>query len=104
MSHNHGVVNDGLDRLFALLSDPTRRMILRQLHRGSSRIKELAARSPLTQQSISKHVDRLVRAGLVERQRVGREQHCRLVEGALRPAIEWLRLTETDDPHEGDSE
>ena len=52
--------------VFAALSDPTRRAVLRQVaERGPVTATELAARVPVTRQAIAKHLGVLEDAGLV---------------------------------------
>jgi len=70
-----------VDEVFAALSDPTRRAVIRSLSQdGPSTVTELAGRLPVTRQAVSKHLAVLDRAGLVERQQRGRE-----VRYAVRP-------------------
>jgi DNA-binding transcriptional ArsR family regulator len=59
-------------RRFALLGDPTRLRILRTLHEtGELSVGELAARSGVARENVSKHLARLAEVGLVGRRRVG---------------------------------
>lgn len=79
-----------LSRTFAALADPTRRSILRQLAKGSSTVSELAGPFSMSLPAVSKHLGVLENAGLVERDKQGREYHCRLLAGNLREALEWI--------------
>jgi len=79
-----------LSRTFAALSDPTRRGILRQLADGSTTVSELAGPYSMSQPAVSKHLKVLEEAGLVSRDKQGREYHCRLLAGPLREAMEWI--------------
>lgn len=80
-----------LDALFGALSDPTRRTLLIELvGHGPRSATRLAAGSPLTRQSIVKHLQALEAAGLVTAQRVGREVQFRATPEPLAAAIGWL--------------
>lgn len=72
------VVDDGtdgsLDRLFHALADTTRRDILRRCLQGDLSVSQLAAAYPMSFAAVQKHVAVLERAGLVSKQRRGREQ------------------------------
>jgi len=62
------------DAVFGALADPTRRDILTRVLRGDLTIGELARDYALTFAGVAKHVEVLVRAQLVTKQRRGREQ------------------------------
>jgi DNA-binding transcriptional ArsR family regulator len=79
-----------LSRTFAALADPTRRSIMRRLARGSSTVSELAGPFSMSLPAVSKHLTVLEAAGLVERDKQGREYHCRLLAGNLHAALEWI--------------
>ena len=82
--------NETLNRVFAAVADPTRRAILAGLARKPATITEIAAPFPVSLNAVSKHILVLERAGLVERQILGREHHCRLNPAPLRDATAWL--------------
>jgi DNA-binding transcriptional ArsR family regulator len=79
-----------LDRVFSALADPTRRAILQTLRRRPATINEIARPFPVSLNAISKHVMVLERAGLVRREILGREHHCRIDTHPLRDANAWL--------------
>jgi DNA-binding transcriptional ArsR family regulator len=79
-----------LDRVFAAIADPTRRAILGALSRKPATITEIARPFPVSLNAISKHVMVLERAGLIQREVVGREHRCSLRVRPLRDAAEWL--------------
>ncbi|MCB1215797.1 MAG: metalloregulator ArsR/SmtB family transcription factor [bacterium] len=79
-----------LSRTFSALSDPTRRGILRRLADGSTTVSELAGPYSMSLPAVSKHLKVLEEAGLVSRDKQGREYHCRLLAGPLREAMEWI--------------
>ncbi len=80
----------GLDAVFGALADPTRRAILARLARGESTVTALAEPFDVSLPAISKHLRVLERAGLLEREIVGRERHCHLKARPLRQATAWL--------------
>ncbi|GGM11119.1 ArsR/SmtB family transcription factor [Nakamurella endophytica] len=72
------VVDEGteqeVDRLFHAMADATRRDILQRCTGDGLSVTRLAAAYPMSFAAVHKHVDVLARAGLVRRQRRGREQ------------------------------
>src|SRR5271167_2514932 len=90
------LVDDGdpgqviLDRVFFALSDPVRRRILEQLDEEAKLVSELAAPFDISLQAVSRHIQVLVRAGLVKQERTGRISRCSLVAGPIFPAAVWL--------------
>ena len=85
--------SDGLDDVYGALSDRTRRKMLQRLSRKPLTIGELAEPLPITFAATSKHVQVLERAGLVRREKIGREHHITLVEKPLHDAAEWATRT-----------
>ena len=83
------MVVDKLSSTFAALSDPTRRSIVDRLTRGPATVNHLAAPFAISQQAISKHLAYLANAGLIERERDGRQNFCALRPQALREVSEW---------------
>ncbi|KES08473.1 ArsR family transcriptional regulator [Streptomyces toyocaensis] len=65
---------DAVGRLFHALADATRRDILRRCVRGELSVSRLAAAYPMSFAAVQKHVTVLERAGLVTKERRGREQ------------------------------
>jgi DNA-binding transcriptional ArsR family regulator len=55
----------GMNDIFKALNDPTRREILNLLRRNDMTAGEIAAQFDMTAPSISHHLDKLKRAGLV---------------------------------------
>ncbi|MFL5891697.1 MAG: ArsR/SmtB family transcription factor [Solirubrobacterales bacterium] len=84
------VKDDSLDATFGALSDPTRRAIVERLTKGEVSVGELAEPFDMSLPAISKHLTVLERAGLVERTKEGRTRRCRLHEGPMRDALEWI--------------
>ena len=79
-----------LDRVFFALSDPIRRALLRRLDEGPALVSELAAPFDMTLQGVARHIQVLVRAGLVQQERTGRIARCRLDAGPMYEAALWL--------------
>lgn len=78
------------DASFAALSDATRRGVLEQLARSDASITDLAGTFHMTLTGMKKHVDVLVRAGLVTTQKQGRVRTCRLGVGRLEEEAAWI--------------
>ncbi|MGI9333536.1 MAG: ArsR/SmtB family transcription factor [Gammaproteobacteria bacterium] len=84
-----------LNQVFFALSDPVRRAILERLGEGPALVSELAAPFDISLQAVSKHIQVLVRAGLVNQARSGRIAKCSLDVGPVFEAALWLnRYTE----------
>ena len=79
-----------LDQVFAALSDPIRRRILQQLDGQALLVSELAAPFSISLQGVSRHIQVLVRAGLIQQERSGRISRCTLEAGPLLEAAVWL--------------
>jgi DNA-binding transcriptional ArsR family regulator len=82
--------NQHLDRLFHALANTTRREIVGLLAKRPHRISELVPRFDMSLAAVSKHIQSLERAGLVDRQVVGRNHICSLNGETLSEAFEWL--------------
>ena len=79
-----------LDRVFAALADPVRRAILERLDGAELLVSELAEPFDMSLQAVSKHIQVLVKAGLVAQERSGRISRCRLDAGPIYTAAVWL--------------
>jgi DNA-binding transcriptional ArsR family regulator len=79
-----------LDRVFAALADPVRRAVLTRLDGDDLLVSELAAPFDISLQAVSRHIQVLVRAGLVKQERTGRISRCRLEAGPIFEAALWL--------------
>jgi DNA-binding transcriptional ArsR family regulator len=79
-----------LDRVFAALADPVRRAILSRLDDEELLVSELAVPFDISLQAVSRHIQVLVRAGLVKQERTGRVSRCRLDAGPILKAAVWL--------------
>jgi DNA-binding transcriptional ArsR family regulator len=78
-----------MDQTFAALSDPTRRAILARLAKGEATAGELGAPFRLSQPTVSKHLNVLERAGLIEQGRDGQRRPRRLKPEAIKAVAEW---------------
>ena len=79
-----------LDGVFAALADPVRRAILERLDGRQLLVGEIAEPFDISLQAVSKHIQVLVRAGLVKQERTGRISRCRLEAGPIFEAAVWL--------------
>jgi DNA-binding transcriptional ArsR family regulator len=84
-----------LDEVFAALSDPVRRSILTHLEGRELLVSEIARKFDISLQAVSKHIQVLVRAGLVAQERTGRISRCRLDAGPIFTAAVWLNRYST---------
>ena len=81
---------DALDAAFFALSDPVRRRILERLDGQALLVSELAQPFDISLQAVSRHIQMLVRAGLVTQARSGRITRCSLDAKPLAGAAQWL--------------
>jgi DNA-binding transcriptional ArsR family regulator len=79
-----------LDQVFFALSDPVRREILGRLDGQALLVSEIAAPFDISLQAISRHIQVLVRAGLVQQERSGRISRCSLDAAPLFEAAVWI--------------
>ncbi|MEY2935325.1 MAG: hypothetical protein RL033_6074 [Pseudomonadota bacterium] len=80
----------GLDRTLVALADPTRRAILQRLSQGEARVTDLAQPFAISLNSVSKHIQMLERAELVQRRRVGREHFLSFRRRPFDEAARWI--------------
>jgi DNA-binding transcriptional ArsR family regulator len=85
-----GADDERLDLVFGALSDRTRRAILGRLARAPASVGELAEPFAMSFSAVSKHLQVLERAGLVEREVDGRMRRCSLNAEPLRDAEQWI--------------
>jgi DNA-binding transcriptional ArsR family regulator len=84
---------DRFDVIFAALSDPTRRSIVRRLADGEATVLELAEPFPISLPAISRHLKVLEHAGLISRGRDGQRRPCRLRPEPLAEVAAWAEHT-----------
>lgn len=79
-----------LDLVFQALGDPTRRVILERLSRGSASVSELAKPLPMSLPAVHQHLQVLEASGLVRSEKVGRVRTCHLELKMLNTAETWI--------------
>ncbi len=84
-----------ITEVFKALSDPTRRKIVEALKEADLTPSELLERIPVSQPTLSHHLDRLKRAGLVRSQREGQYIRYSLDMSALDLILEYLVALKT---------
>jgi DNA-binding transcriptional ArsR family regulator len=100
VTYNRMVVDDltdeAVDDLFHALADATRRDIVRRSATGELSVSGLAAAYPISFAAVQKHVAVLERAGLITKERRGREQLVHTEADAVelvRQALDQLEAT-----------
>jgi DNA-binding transcriptional ArsR family regulator len=81
---------DGADAVFGALADPTRRALLSRIAAHPATATELAGGLPISRQAVVKHLGALAEAGLLERERAGREVRYRVTPAPLTDAVSWI--------------
>jgi DNA-binding transcriptional ArsR family regulator len=86
---------DRLGRVFAALSDPTRRAVLTRLARARRlSVTALAEPFDIKLPAVMKHLDVLAEVGLIRRAKTGRTVQVEIAADALKPAALWLQRYE----------
>lgn len=81
-----------VDRVFVALADDTRRALLERLaQQGPASASALASEATISRQAIAKHLHILTEAGLVSRQRSGREVQYHAEAHQLAATGRWLQ-------------
>ena len=79
-----------LTDVLSAISHPTRRAIVKRLANGPARFLDIAEPFDVALNAITKHLKLLERAGLIEREKKGREVLISLRPDALRLVAEWV--------------
>ena len=79
-----------LNDVLGAISHPTRRAIIRRLANGPARFLDIAEPFDVALNAITKHLKLLERAGLIEREKRGREVFISLRPEALRLVADWV--------------
>ena len=79
-----------LDAIFGALTHPTRRALIEQLAGGPKSVTELAEPHDVSLAAVSKHLQVLDDAGLIEVEKDGRIRRCHLEAAPLSDAFGWL--------------
>ena len=84
-------IPDRAGAVFGALSDPTRRQLLAAISdQRAATATELAAELPISRQAVLKHLTALADAGLVDRERSGREVRYTVTPEPLSDAVSWM--------------
>jgi DNA-binding transcriptional ArsR family regulator len=88
----YGVILDmeQLTDVLSAISHPTRRAIIRRLANGPARFLDIAEPFDVALNAITKHLKLLERAGLIAREKRGREVLISLRPEALRLVADWV--------------
>ena len=76
--------------VFSALADPMRRRLLTQIAAHPATATELAGDLPISRQAVAKHLASLSEAGLVQRERSGRDVRYRVTPEPLSQAVSWM--------------
>jgi DNA-binding transcriptional ArsR family regulator len=82
--------SDPAAAVFEALADPVRRRLLSQLSDSPATATELAAGLPISRQAVAKHLASLSEAGLLQRERAGRDVRYRVTPEPLTEAVSWM--------------
>ena len=83
-------MTDQLSRVFAALSDPTRRDMVARLTDGDASVGDLAAPYDVSVQAVSKHLKVLEEAGLVTRSREAQRRPVHLEAEVFDLMTKWI--------------
>lgn len=79
-----------LDTVFASLSDPTRRDIIKRVSEQSMSVSTIAGHYTISLAAVAKHLTVLERAGLIQKTRQGKEQIVTINPKAMAAANDYL--------------
>src|SRR6266481_1625883 len=82
---------DHLADVLTAISHPTRRAIIGQLAKGPARFLDVAEPFDTALNAVTKHLKQLERAGLIQREKQGREVFISLRGEPLREVAGWVR-------------
>ena len=85
---------DQLTNVLTAIAHPTRRAILGNLANGPARFLDVAAPFDTALNAVTKHLKLLERAGLIEREKRGREVFISFRGEPLREVAQWMHLYE----------
>jgi DNA-binding transcriptional ArsR family regulator len=84
------MLDQGLDRVFQALADPSRRAMVERLCDGPASVSELAQPFSMTLAAVVQHVQVLEACGLVRSEKVGRTRTVSVESATLRTAEQWI--------------
>jgi len=76
--------------VFSALADPTRRQLLTAIAQRPATATELANELPISRQAVVKHLSALSQAGLLARERAGRDVRYSVTPAPLSDAVSWM--------------
>ncbi len=82
--------DDPAAAVFGALADPTRRRLLSALASHPATATELAGELPISRQAVTQHLAALSQAGLLQRERDGRDVRYRLTPAPFSEAVSWM--------------
>jgi DNA-binding transcriptional ArsR family regulator len=82
--------DDRAGAVFGALADPMRRRLLSAIADHPATATELATGLPISRQAVTKHLSSLSEAGLLERERAGRDVRYRVTPAPLSSAVSWM--------------
>ena len=84
------MASDAAGPVFSALADPTRRRLLTAIAEQPATATELASQLPISRQAVVKHLSALSDAGLLERERSGRDVRYHVTPAPLSGAVSWM--------------
>jgi DNA-binding transcriptional ArsR family regulator len=84
------IIMEQLTEVLNAISHPTRRAVIRRLANGPARFLDIAEPFDVALNAVTKHLKLLERAGLIEREKRGREVLISLRPDALRVVADWV--------------
>ena len=84
------MAEDPAGAVFQALSDPMRRRLLTEIASHPATATELASTLPISRQAVAKHLSSLSHAGLLARERAGRDVRYRVTPEPLSDAVGWM--------------
>jgi DNA-binding transcriptional ArsR family regulator len=84
------MATDSAGAVFGALADPTRRQLLSAIAIQPATATELAIELPISRQAVVRHLSALSEAGLLERERSGRDVRYRVTPAPLNDAVSWM--------------
>jgi DNA-binding transcriptional ArsR family regulator len=84
------MAGDPAGPVFGALADPTRRLLLTTIAQRPATATELASGLPISRQAVVKHLSALSDAGLLARERAGRDVRYRVTPAPLSDAVSWM--------------
>jgi DNA-binding transcriptional ArsR family regulator len=84
------MASDAAAAVFGALADPTRRRLLSAIATHPATATELAGDLPISRQAVVKHLSALSEAGLLERERSGRDVRYRVTPAPMNEAVSWM--------------